>query len=123
MLPTTYFKVIEIGEESLMYIITEMLGGLNVIVEIDEAKVRKRKYHRRRIIKGQWVSDAIERISGKMFIVPIKDRISSTLLDVIYRRIARGSIIHSDCWRAYNTLNDNGYTHYTVNHSENFVDP
>lgn len=30
-----------------------MLGGLNVIVKIDEAKVERRKYNIGRIIKGQ----------------------------------------------------------------------
>lgn len=100
-----------------------MLDELNVIVEIDEAKVGKRKYNEGRIIKDQWVFGAIERVSGKMFIVPVKDRTSTTLFDIIYRRIARGSIIHSDSWCAYNNLNINGYSHFTVNHSRNFVDP
>ena len=34
-----------------------------------------------------------------------------------------GSIIISDKWKAYNKLSSLGYTHKTVNHSENFVDP
>lgn len=29
----------------------------------------------------------------------------------------------SDCWPSYQCLTDNGYIHYSVNHSENFVDP
>ena len=29
----------------------------------------------------------------------------------------------SDCWKAYNCLNNKGYVHLTVNHSYNFVDP
>ena len=29
----------------------------------------------------------------------------------------------TDCWAAYNSLGSLGYTHQTVNHSENFVDP
>ena len=33
------------------------------------------------------------------------------------------SIIYSDAWTAYATLNDHGYTHLIINHSENFVDP
>ena len=33
-----------------------------------------------------------------------------------------GSVIYSDQWAAYRRLSDYGYTHKTVNHSENFVD-
>jgi hypothetical protein len=31
--------------------------------------------------------------------------------------------MHSDEWRAYRKLNKIGYAHFTVNHTENFVDP
>jgi hypothetical protein len=36
-----------------------------------------------------------------------------------------GTIITSDCWAAYGGIKDlpQGYEHYTVNHSENIVDP
>lgn len=29
----------------------------------------------------------------------------------------------SDCWKTYDCLNNEGFTHKTVNHSKNFVDP
>lgn len=80
----------------------------------------KRKYNRGRIINGQWVFGTVERVSGKMFIVPVKDRTNTTFIDIIKRRIAPGSIIHSDCWRA---LRNYGYDHHVVNHSKNLVDP
>ena len=47
----------------------------------------------------------------------------STLLTLIQKHVRQGSIIHTDCWRGYSKLQDNGYEHRTVNHSENFVDP
>jgi len=39
--------------------------------------------------------------------------------------ISPASIIVSDQWRAYRDIPNlpGNYTHYTVNHSENFVDP
>ena len=29
----------------------------------------------------------------------------------------------SDCWKSYKAISQHGYTHQTVNHSHNFVDP
>ena len=29
----------------------------------------------------------------------------------------------SDCWKSYDCLEANGFSHYKVNHSENFVNP
>lgn len=54
----------------------------------------------------------------------IPDRRSETLLPIIEKYIASGSTIYSDLWRAYDTLcNYENYTHRTVNHSKNFVNP
>lgn len=100
-----------------------MLGGEGKVVEIDEAKMGRRKYNRGRWIEGQWVFGGIERDTKKMFVVPVENRTRETLLDVIKRRIAPGSVIYTDCWRAYDTLEEHGYIHANVNHSQNFVDP
>ena len=39
------------------------------------------------------------------------------------KKIRPGSVIFSDCWKAYSTLNQLEYEHKTVNHTYNFVDP
>ncbi|XP_070155171.1 uncharacterized protein [Polyergus mexicanus] len=100
-----------------------VIGGPGCIVEIDEAKIGKRKYNRGRIVKGQWVFGAFERESKRTFIVPVNDRSELTLLNIIHRRIAPGTTIYSDCWRAYFNLKNEGFNHFMVNHSENFVHP
>ena len=56
-----------------------------------------------------------------MFVVQRRD--AKTLLPIIKRNVKCESDIHSDEWRAYSKLNQNGYQHYTVNHKENFVNP
>ena len=53
--------------------------------------------------------------------VPVHNRKQSTLLPVIKKWIKPGSIIHSDCWKAYNKLSKMGYNHITVNHSKEFM--
>jgi transposase-like protein len=55
--------------------------------------------------------------------VPVEARDSSTLLKVIEEKILPGTTIYSDCWKAYDCLQEHGYQHLKVNHSLNFVDP
>lgn len=102
---------------------SKKIGGKGKIVEIDESKFGKRKYHRGHSVEGQWVFGGIERESGDMFLVTVKTRDAKTLLKIIHENILPGTTIYSDCWKAYNKLNDVGYEHYTVNHSKNFKDP
>ena len=99
-----------------------MLGGEGIIVEIDEAKIGKRKFEKGRLITGQWIFGGFERETKKFFIECVPDRSVSTLLTVIQKWIKPGTTIISDCWKAYNCLGNKGYKHLTVNHSYNFVD-
>lgn len=99
------------------------LGGPGSTVEIDEAKFGKRKYQRGRLIEGHWVFGGFERGSKKLFLVPVPDRTKETLVACIHDWILPGTHIVSDCWASYSSLSVEGYTHSTVNHSLNFVDP
>ena len=42
---------------------------------------------------------------------------------MIKAQISPGTVIISDCWRAYNCLSQEDYLHLTVNHTYNFEDP
>lgn len=99
------------------------IGGIGKTVEIDESKFGRRKYHRGHAVEGQWVFGGIQRDTGDCFLVPVDRRDRETLLAVIKDNIRPGTTVISDCWKAYDTLSDEGYTHLTVNHSINFVDP
>ena len=100
-----------------------VIGGPGKIVEIDEAKFGKRKYTRGRYIDGRWVIGGIERGTKKMFMDVVAARDAATLLPLIQRNVAAGSIIQTDEWASYVRLPTLGYIHQTVNHSTNFVDP
>lgn len=100
-----------------------VIGGDNVIVEIDESKFGKNKYHRGHSVNGAWILGGVERTpERKMFLCEVKDRTEETLLSIIRTHVNPGSIIMTDCFRSYFNLNEY-YTHQTVNHKENFVNP
>ena len=100
---------------------SEILGEEGKIVQIDESKFGKRKYHRGHHVEGQWVFGGIEQDSRKCFLVAVEKRDEGTLLPIIQKWIAPGTIIVSDCWKAYCNLENHGYEHRTVNHSVEFV--
>ena len=60
---------------------------------------------------------------GYMEVVTSRDAL--TLLPIIQRHVAAGSVVHSDQWRAYSQVGTlpNVASHSTVNHQINFVDP
>lgn len=106
------------------------IGGIDVSVEIDETLITKRKYNRGRLVKQIWLFGGIERVSKKRFVVPLMDedneplpRNKENLIALIKKFIRQGTTIYSDLWKAYNTLQDEGYKHFGINHSLNFVDP
>ncbi|CAL4115802.1 unnamed protein product, partial [Meganyctiphanes norvegica] len=92
-------------------------------VEVDESKFGRTKYYHGHWVEGQWCFGAFCRETRDFFAVPVERRDSATLLEVIKARIAPGTTIISDCWKAYDCLGDEGYLHLKVNHSLNFVDP
>jgi transposase-like protein len=57
--------------------------------------------------------------NGKIFVTIVPNCSREQLLPVIQGKILEGSTIHTDCWRAYDSLVLNGYDHYRVRHSHN----
>lgn len=98
-------------------------GGKDVIVQIDESVVAKRKYHRGKFVPIQWVFGIVDTNTRTGYLELVKDRSEKTLLPIILEKIKPGSIIHSDMWRAYSNIASHGYIHKTVNHSKQFKDP
>lgn len=103
----------------------QVIGGPGVVVEIDETKMGKRKYHRGHRVDGVWVVAGIERTeTAKTFAIQVEDRSANTLLNIIETHVKHGSIVYTDCWKGYNGISDTlKLEHQTVNHSKNFKDP
>jgi transposase-like protein len=101
-----------------------MIGGKDVIVEVDESKFGKRKYNRGHRVEGVWVFGGVEKTpERKIFLIPVERRDSDTLISIIRENIHEDSIICTDKWRSYKKLKKYGIKHGTVNHSKNHVNP
>jgi len=85
--------------------------------EVDETKIGGRRNNCGQIIEVQWVFVGSDRETGDFFMGPVEDRSKDTFLPTVQDKIAAGTTIVSDCWRAYDCLNDSGYQHLKVNHS------
>ena len=79
-----------------------------MIVEIDESKFGKRKYHRYHRghpVEGSWVIGGVEQAAERrVFAEVVEKRDAATLIEVVRRRVAPGSIVHSDLWKAYKAI-------------------
>lgn len=71
---------------------SEKLVGNGNVVQIDESKFSKRKY-----LCGH-------RVEGHCFLVAVEKREEQTLLPIIQKWIEPGTVIVSDCWKAYSKL-------------------
>jgi transposase-like protein len=100
------------------------IGGPGVIVEIDETKLGKRKYNRGHRVDGIWVIVGVERTpERRVFLVPVLNRNSDTCIEIIRNHVIPGSVIYTDGWRGYSQIqNQLELQHYTVNHSQGFID-
>lgn len=130
----------------------ERLGGVGKVVEVDETCISRRKYNVGRSVDQQCTGkfkpfseclfefEGIERDGNQCFIEPVSKRDSETLNAVIQvsvyanlpelftfvqKYIVPGTATMTDGWAGYNSVTDlpEGYEHYAVNHSKNFVDP
>jgi hypothetical protein len=104
-----------------------LLGSPGVIVQIDESKFGgKRKGNKGRLVKdGVWVFGLLDTNTKKAALFQVADRTERTLCRHIQDYVADGTTIHSDGWAAYGGIArlPNNYTHFVVNHKENYVDP
>ena len=101
------------------------IGGPGAIVEVDEAKFGKRKYHVGRLVDGVWVCEGVERHTDNCFLETCTGnrRNATVLRGIIRKHVNPGTTIITDRWKGYVNLSQDGYIHLDVNHSENFVGP
>ncbi|KCZ80470.1 hypothetical protein H312_02146, partial [Anncaliia algerae PRA339] len=102
--------------------VKKSIGGENIIVEIDESKFGRRKYHRGHKVDGVWVFGLVERTpERKILLFPVAKRDKTTLMTLLKKHVLKNTVIYSDCWKAYSSLNTEFAGHFTVNHTKEFV--
>ncbi|GBN15446.1 hypothetical protein AVEN_140170-1 [Araneus ventricosus] len=95
---------------------SKKLGGVGHVVEIHESKFGKNKYRKGKRVEGKWLFGGIERGSKESFFCVVEDPNHK-------KYVEPGTTVLFDCWKSYRPLTEEGYVHYTVNHSVNFKDP
>ena len=105
--------------ENKRYEVTGKIGGPGIVLEIDESKFGKVKYHR---VGGVCVFDMVERKpERKITIIPVRDRKSTALNELLTKYVQKDSIIYSDFYTSYSRLKEYFAEYKTVNHSMNLL--
>jgi len=102
-----------------------LLGGANGPVSIDECCVSKAKparNRRARRVPEVWVF-GLSDPTGEVHMEVVPDRTAQTLIPIIVRHVAPGSMVWSDGWAAYahGALGRAGFGHQVVIHEREFV--
>ena len=92
-------------------------------IEVDESYFGgHRKGNRGRGASGKVPVFGLLKRGGKVYTQVITDAKSTTLIPIIERKVIPDSIVYSDCWTGYNTLDVTDFRHYRINHSKLFAD-
>lgn len=91
---TRYFR--EVFVDWMYQFQRNKIGGEGFTVEMDEAKISKRKYNGAR--RGKWVVTGICRETKDIFVVPVLIKSKEIVLQIIREKILPGSSIITDMW-------------------------
>ena len=122
------FNDLNVASSILLEKHSTRLGGENRIVEIDECCLPRSKYSVGRVKEECWVLGMIERPITqdeipRCVLLSVPDRKKETLVPLIQLWVKEHTTLCTDKLQSYVKLNEYGYTHESVNHSKNFVDP
>lgn len=92
-------------------------------IELDESYFGgQRKGKRGRGAAGKVPVFGLLKRGGKVYAKMIPNASRETLLPIIKRHIIPDSIVYTDSWPAYDTLDVSGFQHHRINHSETFAE-
>ena len=92
-------------------------------IEVDESYFGgRRKGKRGRGAAGKVPVFGILKRGGKVYTKVIPDTRSTTLMQIMERKIVPDSIVYTDSWQSYNVLDVSEFHHVRVNHSYLFAE-
>jgi transposase len=92
-------------------------------IEVDESYFGgTRKGKRGRGAGGKVPVFGLLKRGGRVYTKIIPDASSRTLIPIIESKVVPDSVVYSDCWKGYNTLDVSEFKHYRINHSKLFAD-
>ena len=92
-------------------------------IELDESYFGgTRKGKRGRGAAGKVAVFGMLKRQGKVYTVVVPDTSEDTLIPEIVKKIKLHSIVYTDGYRSYNSLDVSGFHHHRINHSESFVE-
>ena len=106
-----------------------LIGGPGHAIQIDETAMTRRKQNAGRLPAGSqiWAFGGVVEDTGEFFCQIVPNRRRDTLISAIEAHVKPGTHIKSDSWAAYRVLGNykgvSPYSHSTVNHRRNFVNP
>ncbi|KII68560.1 hypothetical protein RF11_08690 [Thelohanellus kitauei] len=96
-------------------------GGPGIVVEIDQLKLWKNKHHTWHPVSNIWALGCVDQTrERRLFFIEFLHKTANSLISVITTHVLEWSIIITDCFRSYRNI-DSAYHHFTVNHSQRFV--
>lgn len=114
-----YHRLREVIADNLSRSAPELLAGE---VELDESYFGgHRKGKRGRGAAGKVPVFGLLKRGGKVHAVMIKRADRDTLMPIIKQRVKPDSVVYTDSFAVYDTLNVAGFRHYRINHREQFV--
>ena len=110
---SNYAKMLLIATYRLLEQRSQKIGGPGRVVEIDECLLHRRKYNRGRTKESGWVVGGIERPrtpteKPRMFLERCPDRSKETLQQLIHKWVLPGTLILTDSFTSYRSLEDSG---------------
>ena len=92
-------------------------------VELDESYFGGRQKGKRgRGAAGKVPVFGILKRGGKVYTQIIGDTKTKTLLAIIKQKVRPDSIVYTDNYKSYNSLDTSGFMHYRINHASLFAD-
>ena len=92
-------------------------------IELDESYFGgTRKGKRGRGAAGKVAVFGMLKRQGKVYTVVVPDTSESTLIPEIVKKTKLHSIVYTDGYKSYNSLDVSGFHHHRINHSESFVE-